>query len=64
MLWTIGKMNEYILVQIMPKTLLEEKVTKLRLSSFGHILRRQSSLEKRMMLGKIKSRRKEGEGQI
>ena len=33
---------------------------KLRLSCFGHIMRRQDSLEKTIMLGKVKGSRKGG----
>ena len=35
-------------------------MTKLRLSSFGHTMRRQGSLEKTIMIGKIEGGRKRG----
>ena len=41
-----------------PELLLETKVIKLRLFSFGHIMRRQDSLEKTTILGKVEGSRK------
>ena len=46
--------------QIKPELLLEAKMIKLRLSYFGHIMRRQDSLEKTIMLGKVEGSRKRG----
>ena len=39
--------DERVLEQIKPETSLEAKMTILRLSCFGHIMRRRDSLEKR-----------------
>ena len=39
---------------------LEELMLKLKLQSFGHLMRRADSLEKTLMLGKIKGRRRRG----
>lgn len=50
------KMNEWVPEQIKPETSLESKMTKLKLSSFRHILRRQGSLEKTLMPGEIEGR--------
>ena len=37
---------------------------KLRLPSFGHIMRRMDSLEKTIMVGKVEGRRKRGRANI
>lgn len=39
---------------------LETKITKLKLSYIGHIMRKQSSLEKTIMLGKVEGSKKRG----
>ena len=59
-LWTARKVNKWVLEQIKPELLLEAKMIKLRLSYFGHIMRRQDSLEKTIMLGKVEGSRKRG----
>ena len=46
-----------ILKEINPKYSLEELMLKLKLQYFGHLMRRADSLEKTLMLGKIKGRR-------
>lgn len=51
-------MNKWVLEQTNSETLLEAKMTKLKLSYFWHIMRRQSSLEKTIMVGKREGRRK------
>ena len=51
--WTARKMNKWVLEQIKPELLLRAKMIKLRLSYFGHIMKRQDSLEKTIMLGKV-----------
>ena len=53
-------MNNRILEQIKPETLIEAKVKKLKLSHFGHVMRIQCSLKKAMMWGKMKGNRKRG----
>lgn len=50
--------NEQVLDQIKPETSLEVKMTKLKLSCFGHTIGRQGSLEKTTMLGKREGGRK------
>ena len=50
--------NQSILKEINPKYSLEGLMLKLKLQYFGHLMRRASSLEKTLMLGKIESRRK------
>ena len=39
---------------------MEEQMLKLKLQSFGHLMRRVDSLEKNLMLGKIAGRRRRG----
>ena len=46
--------------QIKPELCLEAKMTTLRVSYFECILRRQDSLEKTIMLGKVEGNRKRG----
>ena len=53
-------MNKWVLEQIKPELSLGAKMIKLRLSYFGHIMRRQDSLEKTIMLGKVEGSRKRG----
>ena len=49
-------MNQSILKEISPEYLLEGLTLKLNLQYFGHIMRRSNSLEKTLMLGKLKAR--------
>ena len=44
--------KEWVLEQIKPEAPLEAKMIKLRLSYFGHLMRRQDSLEKDSNAGK------------
>ena len=46
--------------EISPKYSLEGLMLKLKLQYFGHLIRRTDSLEKTLMLGKIKDRRRRG----
>ena len=56
-------MNKWVLEQIKPGTLLEVKMTKLKLSSFRHIMRRLGSLDKTIVLGKEDSQERKEEEQ-
>ena len=58
--WTARISNQSILKEISPKYLLEELMLKLKLQYFGHLMPRADSLEKTLMLGKIKDRRRRG----
>lgn len=49
-----------VLEQIKPEPSLEAKMTKLKLSDFGRIVRKQGSLEKTIMLRGIEGSRKRG----
>ena len=58
--WTERKSNQSILEEISPGCSLEELMLKLKLQSFGHLVRRADSSEKTLMLGKIEGRRRRG----
>ena len=47
-----------------PEYSLEGLMLKLKLQSFGHLMRRTDSLEKTLMLGKIKGRRRRGQRRV
>ena len=52
--WTERRSNQSILKEVNPEYSLEE--LKLKLQSFGHLMRRADSLEKTPMLGKLKNK--------
>ena len=56
--WTARKSNQSILKEISPGCSLERLMLKLKLQYFGHLMWRTNSLEKTLMLGKIKGRRR------
>ena len=58
--WTARRSNLSILKEISPEYSLEGLMLKLKLQSFGHLMRRVDSLEKTLMLGKIEGRRRRG----
>ena len=58
--WTTRKSNQSILKEISPGCSLEGTMLKLKLHSFGHLMRRVDSLEKTVMLGGIGGRRRRG----
>ena len=58
--WTARRLNQSILKEINPEYSLEGLMVKLRLQSFGHLMRRADSLEKTLMLGKIEGGRRRG----
>ena len=58
--WTARKSNQFILKEISPEYSLEGLLLKLKLQYFGHLMQRTDSLEKTLMLGKIKGRRRRG----
>ena len=59
-LWTARRSNQSILKEISPGISLEGMMQKLKLQSFGHLMRRIDSLEKTLMLGGIGGRRRRG----
>ena len=58
--WTAKRSNQSILKEISLEYSLKELMLKLRLQYFGHLMRRADSLEKALILGKIKGRRRRG----
>ena len=58
--WTARRSNQSILKEISPVYSLEELMLKLKLQNFGHLMWRTDSLEKTLMLGKIKGGRRRG----
>ena len=56
--WTARRSNQSIPKGISSECSLEGLMLKLKLQYFGHLMRRADSLEKTLMLGKIKGRRK------
>ena len=54
------KSNQSLLKEISPEYSLEGLMLKLKLQSFGHLMRRTDSLEKTLILGKIEGRRRRG----
>ena len=58
--WTARRSNQSILKEINPEYLLEGLMLKLKLQYSGHLMQRTDSLEKTLMLGKIKGRRRRG----
>ena len=62
--WTARGSNYSILKEISPEYALEGLMLKLKLQSFGHLMRRTDSLEKTLMLGKIEGGRRRGRQRI
>ena len=61
--WTARRSNQSILKEISPGISWEGMMLKLKLQSFGHLMRRVDSLEKTLMLRKIEGkRRRDGRG--
>ena len=58
--WTARRSKQSILKEISPGCSLEGLMLKLKLQSFGHLMRRVDSLEKTLMLGVIGDRRRRG----
>lgn len=62
--WTARRTNYSIFSEVKPDCSLEATMMKLKLKYFGHIMRRQESLEKTLMLGKTEGNRKRGRQKI
>ena len=56
--WTARRANQSILKEMSPGCSLEGLMLKLKLQSFGHLMRRVNSWEKTLMLGRIGGRRR------
>ena len=59
--WSARRFNQSILKEISPEYSLEELMLKLKLQSFGHLMRRADSFGKTLMLGKIEGGRRRGQ---
>ena len=59
--WTARRSNQSILKEISPEYSLEKLILKLKLQYFGHLMQRVDSLEKTLMLGGIRDRRRRGQ---
>ena len=62
--WTARRSNQSILKETSPGCSLEGLMLKLKPQYFGHLMRRNDSLGKTLMLGKIESRRRSGSHRI
>ena len=62
--WTVRRSNQSNLKEISPGYSLEGLILKLKVQSFGHLMRRVDSLEKTLMLGKIEGSRRRGQQRI
>ena len=58
--WTARRSNQSILKEISLGCSLERMMLRLKLQSFGHLMRRVDSLEKTLMLGGIGGKRRRG----
>ena len=58
--WTARRSNQSILKEISPGISLEGMMLKLKFQYFGHLMWRVDSLEKTLMLGGLRGRRKRG----
>ena len=57
---TARKSNQPILKESSPESSLEGLLLKLKLQYFGHLMRKNDSLEETLMLGEIEGGRKRG----
>ena len=58
--WTARRSNQSVLKEISCECSLEGLMLKLKLQSFGYLMRRANSFEKTLTLGKIEGRRRRG----
>ena len=56
--WTARRSHQSVLKEISPGCALDGMMLKLKLQYFGHLMRRVDSLEKTLMLGGIRGRRR------
>ena len=56
--WTARRSNKFILKEISPEYSLKGLMLKLKLQYFSHLMRRTSSLEKTLILGKTEGGRR------
>ena len=58
--WTARRSNQSILKETSPGSSLEEMMLMLKVQYFGHLIERVDSLEKTLILGGIRGRRRRG----
>ena len=58
--WTAKRSNQSILKEISPEYSMEGLMRKLKLQYFGQLMQKADSLEKTLMLGKTKGRKRKG----
>ena len=58
--WTARRSNQSIVKEISPEYSLEGLMLKVKLQSFGHLMRRTDSLENTLMVGKFEGGRRRG----
>ena len=58
--WTARRSNQSILKEISPECSLEGLMLKLKFQYFGHLMGRNDSFEKTLMLGKVEGGRRRG----
>ena len=58
--WTARRSNQSILQKISPGISLKELMLKLKLQYFGHVMQRVDSLEKTLILGGIRGKKRRG----
>ncbi|XP_058016150.1 uncharacterized protein LOC131186509 [Ahaetulla prasina] len=56
--WTARPSNRSVLEEINPDCSLEGQILKMKLKSFGHLMRRKDSLENSLMLGRMEGKRR------
>ena len=59
--WTARRSNQSILKEINPEYSLEGLMLKLKLQYFGHLMRRANSLEKTLILKRLRAGGEEGD---
>ena len=62
--WIARRSNQSILKEINPGYSLEGRMLKLKLQNFGHLMGRVDLLEKTLILGKTKGKRRRGQQRI
>ena len=62
--WIARRFNQSILKEISPGISLKGMMLKLKLQYFGYLMRRVDSLEKTLMLGGIRGRRRRGQQRV
>ena len=62
--WTAMRTNQSILKEINPEYSLEGLLLKLKLQYFGHLMQRLNTVEKNLMVGKTKGKKRTAEDEM